>query len=568
MSRVCMLVYNNCTRDARVVKEAGSLVRAGHEVCIVAVLDSTTEPDEVRDGIRIVRIDRDPPHYRLLRATRRTRRRVRLLPGRVRAAPRRVLRFAVARSTHASRASRSANPFVRVYLAVRWRVLRASPRLARLHYERRARGPSRRAVRAYRRRAAIARERRELLLEELLARSPVTGAAAPAPALPPARPAPPPTPSSGLLARVDRRVSASAYRAVMLPHKPLLYFDWYRRAYRFARTERFDVVHAHDLNTLPVAAALARTGRRRLVYDAHELYTEVSTLSAHERRIWRAIERRLIGRADHVFTVCESIAAELSRRYGIGAPTVLLNCPPAAARVVADREHPLRAHAGLDASAEPIVLYQGGFAVHRGLPELLDAAGRLHRGVVVLMGWGVLEHRLGEMVQERDLGDRVRIVPPVAPAEVQRYAAGATVGVIPYQPVGLNNYYTTPNKLFDYMSAGLAIAGSRLPELERFVDGLGVGVTFRPGDPDDLARALNGLLADPARLAAMQARSLQVRDRFTWETVESALIEAYAGFAPAGAIAGVRPGGASSPAGRAPAARGRRPGRGRPGDGR
>jgi hypothetical protein len=72
--RVCMFVYNNCARDMRVLKEAWSLLDAGHEVRIVAVLDATTPVEEVRGGVRILRIDRNPIHYRLLKRVRQLRR--------------------------------------------------------------------------------------------------------------------------------------------------------------------------------------------------------------------------------------------------------------------------------------------------------------------------------------------------------------------------------------------------------------------------------------------------------------------------------------------------------------
>ena len=104
------------------------------------------------------------------------------------------------------------------------------------------------------------------------------------------------------------------------------------------------------------------------IYDAHELYPEISTLSPREASVWRFVERRLAKRADHLVTVCDSIAVEIERRNGVVRPTVLLNCPPAAVGLAeADGDEDemgsmLRNRAGLDGSGDPIVLYQGGFA--------------------------------------------------------------------------------------------------------------------------------------------------------------------------------------------------------------
>src|SRR4051794_33137250 len=92
---VCMFVYNRCTNDARVLKEAASLRDAGYAVTILAVLVRDVVAEEEVDGIRIVRIERDPIHYRLLRRTRERRRLARLRRARrrrwVRARARRVL---------------------------------------------------------------------------------------------------------------------------------------------------------------------------------------------------------------------------------------------------------------------------------------------------------------------------------------------------------------------------------------------------------------------------------------------------------------------------------------------
>jgi len=411
--RIDMLVYNRCTSDARVLKEAGTLTRAGHRVRIFAVLDRTTAPAENRDGFRIVRIDRNPLHYRLLRA-------MKIGVG----VARRRLPFA----------------FVLAPLAPLLAVLR---------------------------------------------------------------------------------------RALLVPHKPLMFFDYYWRTYRQVRADPPDALHAHDLNTLPVAAALARRLRLPLTYDAHELYPEISTLSAREAATWRFLERRLVGRADHVVTVCDSIAEELVRRCGVARPTVLLNCPLGGS---ANGGPPSRrTKRGETRTGEPVILYQGGFAPHRGLETLVRSARELEQGTVVLMGWGGLEEELRTLIAREGLGDRVEIVDPVPPGEVVVEAARASVGVIPYEPVGLNNTYTTPNKLFDYMAAGLPVAASRLPELTRFVADREMGLTFTPGDASSLADALNEILADPERYKRMRERAQEAGRRYTWEQESGKLLALYGG---------------------------------------
>jgi glycosyltransferase involved in cell wall biosynthesis len=483
--RIDMFVYNRCTTDARVLKEAGTLTAAGHRVRIVAVLDATTEPEEERGGFRIVRIDRNPVHYRLLRGAR--------AGGRLWRRPLRLARRALVR--------------VAPGLPGRWRAMvgRGESGAAAGDAGARRRGGERAVV--------VLATPLVLLVRgvDLVWRGLAAGA------------------------RAARRAGR---RLLLAPHKPLMFFDYYRRAYRLVRADPPDALHAHDLNTLPVAAALARRLRLPLTYDAHELYPEISTLSRREAATWRFLERRLAKRADRVLTVCDSIAAELERRYGVARPTVLLNCPAAAKangrqrreRVALSPHSETKATRADPTSAdEPVVLYQGGFAPHRGLPTLVRAAHALDHGTIVLMGWGRLEEELRELVAAEGLEERVRIAGPVPQDEVVAYAAGATVGVIPYEPVGLNNTYTTPNKLFDYMAAGLPVAASRLPELTRFVERGGMGLTFAPGDPAALAGALNEMLADPERYGRMRARAREAARHYTWERESAKLLALYDG---------------------------------------
>ena len=107
------------------------------------------------------------------------------------------------------------------------------------------------------------------------------------------------------------------------------------------------------------------------------------------------------------------------------------------------------------------------------------------------------------------------------------HAAGADIGIIPYQPVGLNNRYTTPNKLFDYMASGIAVVGTRLPELERFVDGLSLGALFDAVEPESIAGAVNLLLSDPERLAECRRRSHDAGRTYVWEREADKLLALY-----------------------------------------
>jgi len=305
--------------------------------------------------------------------------------------------------------------------------------------------------------------------------------------------------------------------------------DYWRRALKAATAEPFDVYHAHDLVTLPVAwAARARRGGR-LVYDAHELFTEMARLDPLSRVVFRALETLLIGRADRVFTVNESIARELARRYGVSTPLVLRNCPRTASLAGAPPSR-LRERAGVPAGV-PIVLYQGLYMPHRGLENLVTASASFARAHLVFMGWGPLLPDLEARAAALGPRARVRFIDAVPMGELLAMTAGADLGVIPYRNVGLNNFYTSPNKLFEYVAAGVPVAASAFPELVKVVEGLELGRTFDPDDPASIAAAVNAILEDPAEHARRRANAARAAPAFSWEVEVRTLLEAYASLA-------------------------------------
>jgi glycosyltransferase involved in cell wall biosynthesis len=287
---------------------------------------------------------------------------------------------------------------------------------------------------------------------------------------------------------------------------------------RAALAHPAEVVHAHDLNTLEAGVVAAKRHGARLVYDAHELYPELSGLTERERRRWRAVEARLIGRADAVITVSDSLADELVKRYAIARPTIVRNVPDRPARPPDRAASPLTRYREGD---EMLVLYSGGISPNRGLEALADAVGHAQGWRLVMMGWG----RLHDELRARE--PRIIFHDAVAPEDLIATAAGADVGVIPYVPVGLNNALSLPNKLFEYIHARLAIVASDLVELRRYLNETGAGVTVPPGDPQAIADALNRLAADRPRREAMQKAAQAASDAADWSIEAAALTDLY-----------------------------------------
>jgi glycosyltransferase involved in cell wall biosynthesis len=226
-------------------------------------------------------------------------------------------------------------------------------------------------------------------------------------------------------------------------------------------------------------------------------------------------------------TVNESIAETMRQRYPrLPEAVIVRNATRFDGEVVADDGRLHRA-AHLDPSTR-ILLYQGGFARHRGLDSLVRSATLLPEGwVLVMMGWGTFEPTLRGIAQAVDPDEkRVRFLPGAPQAELAQWTAGASLGVIPYENVCLNHWFCTPNKIWEYPVAGVPILASPFPELRKAIEGNGTGVLLDdPVTPENIARTVASVT--PERLEAMRTNCQRFLERDNWSMYERRLIELY-----------------------------------------
>jgi glycosyltransferase involved in cell wall biosynthesis len=284
-----------------------------------------------------------------------------------------------------------------------------------------------------------------------------------------------------------------------------------------------NLVHAHDLETLPAGFRLAKRLGARLVYDAHEIYASQEPNPPWlYAKVASWLEGRLARRAE-VITVSALIAADLERTLHLPKrPLVVLSCP--------ERLEQLPPRAPRE-SSEPRMsaIYQGAMGPGRPVEDLFSAATTM--GISVVLSARIAGVDLTELrtkAATRGLTGRFLILDPVAPDSLVPALVEFDVGLIINRPVTRNDELVLPNKLFEYMMAGLAVVAPRLPGLASLIDEEGVGATYSPADPIDLARVLDELAADRPRLEALKRRARQCAlERYNAEAQEPVLLEAW-----------------------------------------
>jgi glycosyltransferase involved in cell wall biosynthesis len=283
---------------------------------------------------------------------------------------------------------------------------------------------------------------------------------------------------------------------------------------------RFDLVEAHNMPDLLTATAFApRLRGTPVILNVHDTFPELfatrfdrppgdplETLLKLEERLSAALATRVV-------TVTDQARLRLEGRgVGVGRTTVVMNSPdeqvfgPALAPIRWPEQGPLR------------VLYHGGLAPRFGVETLIRSLARLRETVprieLRICGSGEDRDRLAGLAAEIDR-DRIDVAPePVPFAEIPGELAAAHIGVVPTEHDRFTELLL-PVKLLEYVHMGLPVAASRLPGISGYFSADDLA-TFTPGDPEDLARAIESICADPAAASKRAARATQRLGEIAW----------------------------------------------------
>ena len=312
---------------------------------------------------------------------------------------------------------------------------------------------------------------------------------------------------------------------------------WISLLARAVREARAYVIVARDLPLCPTAILVGRLFRVPVVFDMAENYPAlVRQLWAAGRqgrwdRLLRnpaaaaAVERFCLPRVDRVIAVVPESAARVVRA-GVPASRVSVvgNTPP---RDRVGRTPPRV----LRAAGEPLrLVYMGVMEVPRGILELLDAVAALRgRGEDVrlcLIGTGrdkaLLEAHAAKLGLD---GQHVEFTGWIAShAEALERVAAADVGVIPHRRDEAWDT-TIPNKLFDFMAAGLPVLASDAVPTARIIRETGCGLVHRSRDAESIARALLALRNPELRALLGDAGREAILTHYHWEADAAVLVE-------------------------------------------
>lgn len=306
-----------------------------------------------------------------------------------------------------------------------------------------------------------------------------------------------------------------------------------RSTFRLISTQA-DMYHALDLPALPACYVAAVVRRKPLVFESYEL--PLSTLPLAEmgmsRRLLQALIafllRHMMSRCAAVIVVSPSIQREMCKWYSCSTVSLVRNIAPY--RNV-PRSGKLREQLKLSPHMR-VALYQGYLQPDRGLDLLVKAAPFLEKNIVlVLMGEDRLgtQGKLEALITSEGVADRVKIIPAVPYAELFEWTASADIGLIVYpQDYSRNVQMMLPNKLFEFLMAGVPVLTSPLDDVVDIIRSYDVGQVVSSLASADIGTAINAMLTDQHALDRMHSNALKaVQQDLNWEKEQQQLVRLY-----------------------------------------
>lgn len=302
---------------------------------------------------------------------------------------------------------------------------------------------------------------------------------------------------------------------------PLFYASYNLCLFLHLLFRRSDLFLSNDLDTLLPNFLVSKMKRKPLIYDSHEFFTEVPELVHRPRvqSIWKRIERSILPKLKYTLTVNDSIAELYKKEYGI-TMQVLRNVPP-----LHDVTHlSSRQELGLPADTKIIILQGSGINMDRGAEEAVQAMRSVNDAMLLILGSGDVIDQLKQIVAELGLSEKVIFKGRMSYHQMMAHTRVSDLGLTLDKDTNINYRYSLPNKLFDYIHAGIPTLASDLKEVRGIIEQYEIGEVVSLVVPKVLAEKMNEMLHSP-KTAYWKENCLKARKELNWETESEVLKE-------------------------------------------
>jgi glycosyltransferase involved in cell wall biosynthesis len=316
--------------------------------------------------------------------------------------------------------------------------------------------------------------------------------------------------------RKSESVSFRTRRFRMIFKRGFLFYMFFNiRLFFFLAFNKFDLLVSNDLDTLLPCFLISKLRKLPLVYDSHEYFTGVPEIQNRPfvKSVWKRIERSVFPSLKYVMTVSDSIAVQYEHEYGL-RPVTVRNCSMRTGDITPYTHEEL----GINQGNLLLILQGTGINIDRGGEELIDAVNITENVSLLVVGSGDQLEYLDRKVITLGLKERIRFIPTCPWLNLMKYTRSADAGLSLDKDSNLNYKFSLPNKLFDYISAGIPVIASHLTEISGILSEFNCGIVIPEVTPEEISKAIIALRDNRALLSDLKRNATTASESLNWET--------------------------------------------------
>ena len=302
---------------------------------------------------------------------------------------------------------------------------------------------------------------------------------------------------------------------------PFFYAEYNLRLFIILLFNKADFLFSNDLDTLLPNYLVASIKRQKLIYDSHELFTELPELLGRPfvQKFWSTLEGLIFPRLQNIITVNNSIAEIYTKKYKKNIQ-VIRNIP----KSIKIQGKLSKESIGFHKSDFLIILQGAGINIDRGAEEALEAMKYVFGAKLLIIGSGDVFEKLKQLRKKFHLEDKVRIIDKLPYSELMEYTSIADLGLSFDKDTNLNYLNSLPNKVFDYIHANTPLLCSRLPEIMSLIENYRIGATVKNVRPQCIADNINSIMSKPSLLKEWKSNLVKAELELNWEKEEASYL--------------------------------------------
>jgi len=324
--------------------------------------------------------------------------------------------------------------------------------------------------------------------------------------------------------KLEKREYKTKRFSLMFEKGPAFYSEYNIRLFLYLLFRKVQILVSNDLDTLLPNYICSKLKGTDLVYDTHEYFTGVPELENRKIRknIWKGIEKRIFPKLRNVITVNESIAGLYRKEYG-NQIHIVRNIPLS----LSNDKTKTRKSLGLPTDKKIILLQGAGINVDRGAEEAVETMKYLEDIVLMIIGGGDVIKTLKDKVINLKLSDKVIFRPKMSYHELMEYTYNSDLGLTLDKDTNINYRYSLPNKLFDYIHAGIPVLSSPLIEIKKIIEHYNIGELIEDHHPEHIAISIKSMLNNKKKMEVWKENLKIAAKELCWENEETHLINVY-----------------------------------------